>query len=345
MTVPPKNDTAPDVMTPARRRARSRPRRHGLVLALWVAVVVLAGGAAWLALRPPVQTQKPPAPLQPALAPQAALPQNPQPPAAHPRPFAITTADEATILAARPSTVEVFRFQDAPRVLVLSFASLHEQGQMFDRIGAFVEKTGLPRDRALDETDLQAAIRLAGDTEDTYYYGHDYRAADMARFFALADRDGIVLHPEEEVLRRLLTQEGMLVPGADGAVISIPPNSATPPIDEAARATILHHELSHGAYFTDPAYAAYARNFWETVLTEAQRANFRRFLGSEGYDATNEDLMLNEAQAYLIHTPDRRYFRPELVGLSEPEAARLRQIFLSGMPVAWLKDTAPVHSP
>jgi hypothetical protein len=352
MTVPPKNDAAPDVVTPARRRARSRPRRRGLVVALSVAVVVLAGGAAWFALRPTIQNHKQPAqalpapaPIQHAPAPQAALPPSTQTPAEHPRPFDITAADEATILAARPATVEVFRFQDAPRVLVLSFPSLHEQGRMFDRIGAFAEKTGLPRDRVLDETDLQAAIRLAGDTEDTYYYGHDYRAADMARFFALADRDGIVLHPEEEMLRRLLTQEGMLVPGANGAVISIPPNSATPPIDEAARATILHHELSHGAYFTDPAYAAYARNFWQTVLTEAERANFRRFLGGEGYDATNEDLMLNEAQAYLIHTPDRRYFRPELVGLSEPEAARLRQIFLGGMPAAWLNDTVPAHSP
>jgi hypothetical protein len=362
MTVPPKNDTAPDVVTPARRRARSRPRRHGLALVMSVAIVLTAAGAAWLVLRPPfpaparppVPIQQPPAqalpapapaPVQRVPAPRAVQPQSAQTPAEHARPFDITAADEATILAARPSTVEVFRFQDAPRVLVLSFPSLHEQGRMFDRIGAFEEKTGLPRDRVLDETDLQAAIRLAGDTEDTYYYGHDYRAADMARFFALADRDGIVLHPEEELLRRLLTQEGMLVPGATGAVISIPPNSATPPIDEAARATILHHELSHGAYFTDPAYAAYARNFWETVLTEAQRANFRRFLGSEGYDETNEDLMLNEAQAYLIHTRDRRYFRPELVGLSEAEAARLRRIFLTDMPATWLNDPVPVHSP
>jgi hypothetical protein len=109
-----------------------------------------------------------------------------------------------------------------------------------------------------------------------------------------------------------------------------------------ARATILHHELSHGAYFTDPAYAAYARDFWLNVLTEAQRAGFRRFLGSEGYDETNEDLMLNEAQAYLVHTPDPRYFRPVYAGLSDAEAARLRRIFLAGMPVDWLKTMPPV---
>ena len=129
------------------------------------------------------------------------------------------------------------------------------------------------------------------------------------------------------------------------ARISIPPESASPPIDDAARATILHHELSHGAYFTDPAYAAYAQDFWLNVLTEAQRAGFRHFLGGEGYDTTNEDLMLNEAQAYLIHTPDPRYFRPDLAGLSDAEAARLRQIFLAGMPDAWLKTAAQLKVP
>jgi hypothetical protein len=305
----------------------SRPRKRGLFFALTIVGVLAAGTAGWFAHRP--------------------APQPPAPPPQHterPAPFDITSADEAAILAAHPATLRVFRYQDAPHVLVLSFPTLHEQGRMLDRLGAFVEKAGLPHDRVLDDVDLQAAIRLSGDTEDTYYYGHDYRAADIARFFALADRDGIVLHPEENELRGLLTHEGMLVPGAVGAIISIPPESASPPIDAAARATILHHELSHGAYFTDPAYAAYARDFWQTVLTEAQRAGFRHFLGTEGYDTTNEDLMLNEAQAYLVHTPDPRFFRPDLAGLSDAEAARLRQIFLAGMPAAWLKGATPVRS-
>jgi hypothetical protein len=278
-----------------------------------------------------------------APAPVLAPPTTPQPAraAAPARPFDTQAADEATILAARPADFQVFRYTAAPHVLVLSFGGLHAQGRMLDRLGAFVEKTGLPHDRVLDEQDLQAAIRWSGDTEDTYYYGHDYRAADIARFFALADRDGLVLHPEEETLRRLLTQQGMLVPGAAGAIISIPPETVSPPIDAAARATILHHELSHGVYFTDPAYAAYARRFWQDTLTEAQRAAFRRFLGGEGYDTTNEDLMLNEAQAYLVHTPDPRYFRPELVGLNEAEAKRLRDLFRSGSPVPWLEMTTP----
>jgi hypothetical protein len=338
--VPPLKDDPSSITKPPRSRARPRSSGNAWVIGLSIALVAALAVAGVAVLRPRMLLHVPG--LAPPPASQGASP-GASPGASlggRPHPFDIVTADEAAILAAHPASLAVFRYQDAPAVLVLSFPTLHEQARMFDRIGAFVEKTGLPHDRVLDEADLQAAIRLSGDTEDTYYYGHDYRAADLARFFALADRDGVALHPEEETLRRLLTQVGFLVPGAVGAVISIPPESVVPPIDATARATILHHELSHGIYFTDPAYAAYARNFWQSVLTEAQRTGFRRFLGSEGYDMTNEDLMLNETQAYLIHTPDPRYFRPELAGLTDAEAARLRQIFFSGMPIAALRAGA-----
>jgi uncharacterized tellurite resistance protein B-like protein len=208
---------------------------------------------------------------------------------------------------------------------------------MLDRLAAFIEKAGLPRDRVLTDAELDAAIRQAGETRETYYYGHDYRAGDLAHFFAAADRDGIVLDPEEARLRELLKQAGMLVPNAVGALISIPPEEESQQIDASSRATILHHELSHGVFFTDPGYAAYARAFWQTVLNDTQRAGIRRFLGNEGYDTANEDLMLNEAQAYLVHTQDERYFRPDRAGLSVAEAALLRETFVRGMPGGWLK--------
>ena len=137
--------------------------------------------------------------------------------------LAVPLADEATILAARAPDMLVFRYREAPAVLVLSFPSLRQQGYMLDRVAAFVEKAGVPRDRVLADPELDAAIRQSGDTRETYYYGHDYRVADIARFFAAADRDGIVLNVEEVRLRTLLQQLGMLSPGAVGALISIPP--------------------------------------------------------------------------------------------------------------------------
>lgn len=324
------NDDATVRISP---RAPKRRARWGVVPGGFCAVVIFGGGA-WLAFAPH-------APVPPPVeAPQATAPLPAAPAAAKSAPprIAITSADEAAILADRSPDLRVFALADDPRVLVLSFATLHAQGLMLNRLGAFVEKAGVPRDRVLADPELEAAIIRAGETADTYNYGHDYRAADLARFFDTAAREGVALRPEERRLGELLVQQAMLAPGAVGAVISIPPETTTPPVGAAARATILRHELSHAAYFTDPAYAAYARLFWETVLSEEQRAGFRRFLVGEGYDGMNEDLMLNEAQAYLIHTRDRRFFDPKLAGLSDAEADRLREMFLRDMPEGWLRD-------
>ena len=74
------------------------------------------------------------------------------------------------------------------------------------------------------------------------------------------------------------------------------------------------------------------------MLTDAQRAGFRRFLGSEGYDTANEDLMLNEAQAYLVHTPDPRYFLPEPRRAERRGGGPAAAVYLGrGMPDGWLK--------
>lgn len=313
---------------------KAAPRRTGrLAVAAGLVAAVVLGGAAWLALGPSPAPR--PTPAVVAI-----------PPVAPPPHMAVADGDEASILASRASDLQVFRFGAEPRVLVLSFPTLHAQGQMLNRLGAFVEKAGVPRNRVLTDPELTAAILRSGETPDTYNYGHDYSAAELARFFAAAARDGVALRPEEQTLGALLVQEGMLAPGAVGAVISIPPETADPPVGAAARATILRHELSHGAYFTDPAYTAYAQRFWQTALTDAQRAGFRRFLASEGYDGADEDLMMNETQAYLVHTRNRQFFDPRMAGLTEVEAERLRDAFLHDMPDGWLArlpQSGPAH--
>jgi hypothetical protein len=338
--------------------ARPRPGRPArLVAASAVVVLLLASTLGWaLYLRPSPQDVAPPAPIS-RPSPHASTPASPAPVQPAPLPTAQPEtpprrsnadpprADESEILAAEGPSTRVFRFQRAPQILVISFGSLLEQGNALNRLGAFIEKAGLPRDRVLDNSQLAAAIRDSGDTTESYYYGHDYRAADLARFFQTAARDGIVLRPEELWVRTLLDELGLLTPGAVGALISIPPESVNPPIDAASRATILQHELSHGLYFTDEDYARFARGFWRNTLSDPQRASFRRFLSRQGYDSTNEDLMLNETQAYLIHTPDARYFRPALVGMSEAEAARLRAIFVRGMPDSWLAEKTAAPRP
>jgi hypothetical protein len=76
------------------------------------------------------------------------------------------------------------------------------------------------------------------------------------------------------------------------------------------------------------------------MLTARERIGVRRMLRKEGYDTRNEDLMANEAQAYLIHTADPNYFRPVMFGMSVPRAAVLRSVFIEHIPEPWLRLSA-----
>ena len=72
------------------------------------------------------------------------------------------------------------------------------------------------------------------------------------------------------------------------------------------------------------------------MLTDKQRAGIRHFLGSEDRHRQRGSDLLNEAQAYLVHTRDPRYFLPGRVGMTDAEATMLRETFVRGMPDSWL---------
>ena len=292
--------------------------------AWWLVVAVLCGlgvgaGGAWWLLRPP---HAPPTPPPVAITP--AIP--------------IETATEAQIDQHVPTALTVFRLADRPQILVLDFASLHQQGEMLNRVAAFVEKAGLPHDRVLSESELSAAIRSRGDTVETFYFGHDYAASALVRFFALADSGHIQLNAEEETLRALLRQENWFAPGVTAGLISVPAVGSDPRITASVRSAILRHELSHGEFFSNPEYAQYVHSFWLTKLSEEERTAVRRFLGSEGYDTGDEELMYNEMQAYLMFTRDPLFFTPDLLGMSQERLSALQVSFLSDMPAGWLRD-------
>jgi hypothetical protein len=287
---------------------------------------------------PTVPVPSVPVPAAPPVAPTPVAPPAPASPPGPPTPL----ADEATILADRPETLTAFRFAADPAVVVLDFPSLEQQGRMLDRVAALEEKAAQPRDRVLSDAELAAAIRASGATVATYYYGHDYPANELARFFALADRDHVALDPEEERLRAMVRGFGWLAPGAaPGALISLSRQGADADITPQVRAAILHHELSHGAFFAEPAYAEYTRQFWRTALTPAERDGVRRFLGANGYDTGNEELMLNEMQAYVMFTPDPGFFVPSDIGITAARRAALQAAFGRDLPLPWLRAALP----
>ncbi|WP_160000723.1 hypothetical protein [Roseomonas sp. 18066] len=235
---------------------------------------------------------------------------------------------EAEIAAHRPQRPTLLRLVENPRIFVLDFPDLASQGAALNRIAALVEKAATPRDRVLTEAELAAVLARSGERADSYYYGHDYRGADLARFFALAARDGIALNASEQWVAGQLAAARHAEPSGEIALISIvAPGGA---VDEAARRTTLRHEIGHGHDFTLPFYAAHVRRVWAERLAESERAGFRAFLAREGYDTRNADLMAGEMQAYLLFTPDARFFDPRMAGLTAPQAENLRAMLRDG---------------
>ncbi len=309
---------APVRLAPPRRASgRALPIAAG-----GIAAAIMLAAAAWLWLLPSGQ---PPA-TGSVVAPHA------------PEAVRFPLATEAEILANAAPELRIRRLADNPAILVLDFPTLAGQAQMLNRVAALVEKTGLPRDRVLTDAELAAAERANGGSAETFYYGHNYRGSDILRFFVLAERDGIRLNAAEEQLRLLARDAGWLHSADPGALVSIPHAGAEPWLDARARAAMLRHELSHGEFFTNPAYAALVWRFWREMLTEAERTRLRGMLAEAAYDPALEEVMANEAQAFLFHTPDERFFTAASIGFTPERLAALRATFLAGMSPGWLRD-------
>ncbi len=317
------------------------PLRRGPAPALIAAGVLLAGaaaGALWWALdrpgAPAPVVVAPPVFPPPVAAPPAVVPPPPAPvPSEAPSRLARMPPlmDVAAMLAHRAAVPTMLRLAEEVAIFVLDFPSLDQQGAALNRVAALVEKAGLPRDRVLTPAEMAAAIARAGDTPATYYYGHNYRGAELERFFSLAARDGLALSPEEAWVETQLRLARGLVP-RDREIALISMAAAGPLMDDGARASVLRHELSHGFFATRPAYAEHVRRVWRQGFTEAEREAFRQFLAREQYDRGNEEVMLDEAQAYLLHTPAPRFFSPAHLGLPAEQVERMRALMRRGAP-------------
>jgi hypothetical protein len=238
----------------------------------------------------------------------------------------------------------VRRLSGAPAILVVEFPDLQSQGLTLNRVAALVEKAGGRRDRVLSDAELSALLRSAGDTMSTFYFGHDYPSADLARFYTLARSQGLPLNAKELRMLRLLLDVGLLREDGRGQYLaadtsalisfsSVQSASATDSnahIDPTRRSSILGHELSHGRYYTDPVYRQHCEFFWHQLLTDEERRTWRRYLGDQGYDTNNEDLMINEMQALLMHTSDARDFSADALKWNDADLEGLRQRFRLG---------------
>ena len=250
-------------------------------------------------------------------------------------------------LAGHSADWRVARQQENPAVLVIEFPSLAAQGAAMNRIAALLEKADAPRDRVLGDAELAAVIARSGDSPQTFYQGHDYDGAGLARFYGQVRRQGLALNAQEERVRRLLLQTGLLQETPDGglrqqgaqALITFTATQADDPatpadetVDDRRRESVLRHESSHGRYYTRAVYREHCRRFWHEILSDAQREGMRRFLAGLGYDSRDEELILNEAQAFMMNTPDSRAFSAADGALSDTDLAELRTRFWRTLP-------------
>ena len=225
------------------------------------------------------------------------------------------TEDMVEILTAprekwRNPDFEVYRWCGFPDILVWDCLDYAVQNRFFRRLSYYVEKKGF-RGNLLTNRELEGRHG---------WNAHDYRAEDLADFFQLAEDLDFPLYREEWLMRDILLENGFIIRDkkgtiqeGEGAIISISRESP-----DFLRERFLVHEASHGLYFTKPEYREFITSVWQG-LPDQDKKLWRFFLGWYGYDPEDEDLMINEFQAYSIQQPADQaseYFNTRLTRLT-----------------------------
>ena len=265
--------------------------------------------------------------------------------------FDPTTADFKQIFNAEVNAPTVWRYADNPNIFVFDFPSLALQGNTFNRVTQFTEQqtknTGYPK--VLNNDELSAYIQASRRTQENFAYGHDVLISELVHFFNFAERDGVALNPEEIALRDFVVSQGFVrlwrgfyqAMKPDVVILSVPRVQDRPKLSRGARYTILLHEMSHGEFYANPHYRDFCIRFWNEKLTQDQRDKFVEFLKNFNYDTTNETLLVNEMQAYLMFTPDGKSFSARKLGVADAELDSMRQKFRAAMPPIRLPLTFP----
>ena len=254
-------------------------------------------------------------------------------------------ADFSQVLDSRTGELTVWQMAENPSIYIFDFPGLTYQGRSFNRITQFTEQqTTEPYPKVLSNQELARYVEAARRTQADFAFGHDVLISELVQFFNFALRDKVELNPEEIVIREFLMEQGLvrfwrgfyqaMKPGV--VVLAIPQTqdrkATEPMVSPGARYAILLHELAHGEYYANPHYAKFCQRFWYETMTENQRELFKRFLANFNYAVNNEELLINEMQAYLMFTPDPKSFSARKLGVSDAELQSLRETFRRGSP-------------
>ena len=193
--------------------------------------------------------------------------------------------------------IEAFRWEGHERVLFLVFPNRIALRNGLTRLSVYLE------DPAEGGKVVGPDVR-PGKYVAASYTGHNFRPRDMARFAAEASAIGASLEPLEEKLLSILSTEfpEAFVAGGDGDA-SLEENwgciATARGLNKGEVANTLLHESMHGLFYAYPSLREASWSFWEREASQEDRKIWRDFLGSLGYDSSNEELCVNEMLAYL----------------------------------------------
>lgn len=257
----------------------------------------------------------------------------------------VSSGDFQTVLNARNENVVIWQMAENPNIYVFDFKGLNNQGRSFNRITQFTEQqTTEPYPKVLNNLELSRYIEAARRTQADFAFGHDVLVGELVQFFNYALRDKVELNPEEILVRDFLTEQGLIrfwrgfyqAMRPDVVILAVPQTqdrkANEPMVSTGARYAILLHELAHGEYYTNTHYQKFCQRFWYETLTENQREAFKKFLGNFNYAVNNEELLINEMQAYLMFTPDPKSFSARKLGVSDAELDQMRSAFRRASP-------------
>lgn len=242
-------------------------------------------------------------------------------------------ADMGTILrydtdAWRRSDYELFSWNLFPNILIFDFRDYQLQSAFLKRLSFFVEKKG--------STGRLLPNSLIGPLHG--WNAHDYRAADLARFFQQAEEESFRLNDEEYLLRDILLKHGIIRRGGgeyrpgDGGILSISRESS-----DRLRYIFITHEGYHGLYFASEEYRREVKSIWDDLSGDEQEF-WKIFLDWKLYEVRDTDLVMNEFQAYLmqqhlsyVDTYFKEYTMPRFVRRF-PEFDEKAEFFLQRYP-------------
>ncbi len=147
--------------------------------------------------------------------------------------------------------------------------------------------------------------------------GHNLKRAEILGFYDFAEKNNIALTPYEQAFKVNVIDKIVAKTEGNFVITAIALKSNMAPKDVAS------HEILHAQYMHSPEYQAVVDTRWEG-LAEPERKAFIDAIPSI-YDKTNNYVMKNETQAYLLQNgAEFSYFKHLVPGYREDLMKRLK---------------------